>query len=260
MSEVTFQDIKKAYVTKTVATSINLCYSGKEVFVKPLRMKDKKEFLKCIEQENDDLLDVLIDNIIERYVSNSEGDPIDAKSLVDQERHQVLMQIRKISTQQEIVKIDHVCPKCKVLNNNVLFPLANINIIHYSGDADKPISVKNDEITFTPKLLTRGEDIDVEKFIAEKKPTTNIEKEFIRLASTVKEIQLSIDDVVRTYKPTLAERVEFVESLSFDDFEKIRLYFVNMGLFGMQLKFDFKCVSCGHASNSEAKIINFFIK
>ena len=95
----------------------------------------------------------------------------------------------------------------------------------------------------------------------EKKIDTKVEKEFIYLASTVKELYLNADDITRKYTPKIAERVEFIENLVFDDFDKIREYFSKCAEFGLSLQFNFKCTECEYKNEKEeAKIVNFFIK
>jgi predicted kinase len=263
MDDISYQDIKRAYVSKVNAAKTTLCYSGKYVYVRPIKMKDKKEFLKLMEKENNELLDAFIDNLIEKYVSTGDDTPIDAKTLVDQERHQLLMVIRQLSTTQESIQIDHVCPKCKVLNKNIQFDLTNIIINSFSVPAgyENTLESKNGNVKFSVGLLTRGEIIEIEKHITDKSIDTKVEKDFVYLASTIKEMYLKIDDIERKYIPTIPERIEFVENLSFDDFDKIRKFFEACGSFGLSLGFKFKCTDCDYKNEKEeAKIVNFFIK
>jgi len=264
MPEISFQDIKRAYAlaAKAAPTHTSLCYSGKPVTVRPLKMKDKKEFLKVLEKDDDVLIDSCIDSLIEKYVSDSKDDPITAASLVDQERHQLLMTIRRASTNEESVNISHVCPQCKTNIRNVTFDLKNVIINNFkkSDGADDMIVSKNGSIKFTVGILTRGEMVEIEKFIKSKELASKVEKEFVYLASTVKEIYLVVDDIEKKISPSVAERVEFVESLSFDDFDKIRNYFDSIGSYGLSLGFAFECPTCKYKNDKEeAKIVSFFI-
>jgi hypothetical protein len=255
MSEISFQDIKRAYAmsAKAAPTNTTLCYGGKSVVVRPLKMKDKKEFLKVLEKDNDDLIDACIDSLIEKYVMDDNDEPIAAKTLVDQERHQLLMLIRRASTSQESVNISHVCPKCKTNVTNITFDLKNVVIRNFKkpdGFSDMIVS-KNDSIKFSIGILTRGDTVEIEKYV---------EKEFVYLASTVKEIYLVVDDIEKKFSPSISERVEFIESLSFDDFDKIRKYFDATGSYGLSLGFAFECPSCKFKNEKEeAKIVSFFI-
>jgi hypothetical protein len=263
MADISYQDIKKAYVDKATPAKTTLCYSGKCVFVRPIKMKDKKEFLKLMEKENDELLDTFIDNLIEKYVSTGDDMPVVAKTLVDQERHQLLMVIRQLSTTQESVLIDHVCPKCKVLNKNIQFDLKNIIINNFTvpDGCENTLESKNGNVKFVVGLLSRGEIIEIEEYIKNKSIDTKVEKDFVYLASTVKEMYLKMDDLERRYCPTINERIEFVENLSFDDFDKIRKFFEACGSFGLSLGFKFACTDCEYKNDKEeAKIANFFIK
>ena len=264
MSEISFQDIKRAYAmsAKAAPTNTKLCYSGKPVVVRPLKMKDKKEFLKVLEKDNDDLIDACIDSLIEKYAMDDNDEPVRASSLVDQERHQLLMLIRRASTNQESVNISHVCPKCKTNVQNITFDLKNVVINNFKkpdGLSDMIVS-KNDSIKFNIGILTRGDTVEIEKYIESKGLDTKVEKEFVYLASTVKEIYLVVDDIEKKFTPSIAERVEFIESLSFDDFDKIRKYFDATGSYGLSLGFVFECPSCKFKNDKEeAKIVSFFI-
>jgi hypothetical protein len=264
MSEISFQDIKRAYAmsAKAAPTQTTLCYSGKPVVVRPLKMRDKKEFLKVLEKDDDVLIDTCIDSLIEKYVADDNDNPVTAASLVDQERHQLLMLIRRASTTQESVEISHVCPQCKTNTRNIVFDLKNVIVNNFKkpdGLTDMIVS-KNDSIKFTVGILTRGETVEIEKFIQSKSFDTKVEKEFVYLASTVKEIYLVVDDIEKKVLPSIAERVEFVESLSFDDFDKIKKYFDSTGPYGLLLQFAFDCPTCKYKNDKEeAKIVSFFI-
>jgi hypothetical protein len=263
MSEITLQDIKKAYFTKANVIKTKLCYSDREVYIRQIKFKDKKDFLKILEQEDDNLLDPFVDSLIERYVADENSNPIKSTSLVDEERHQLLMYIRKAATLHESVDIDHVCPKCKVLNTQIKFPLENIKVINFKkpDGFDDVIVSKSGDVKFQISHLTRGDIVEIEKYIKDKGITTKIEKEFVFLASTVKELYITTDDISRKYIPNISDRVEFVENLVFDDFDKIKSYFSKADNFGVQLQFNFKCTDCDYSNETEeAKIVNFFIK
>jgi len=262
MSEITFQDIKKAYFTKASTSQVELCYSGRVVNVKQIKMKDKKEFLKYLEKEDDKLIDSFIDSLIERCVSDSADQQIVATKLVDKERHQLIMKIRMMSTMGDTADIDHTCPKCKK-TVSVKFPTENIITTSFKKpeEFDDIIISKNESVKFKIEPLCRADIIEIEKYIDDKKFDTDIEKEFVYLASTVKEIYLVMDDISSKYTPSISERVDFTENLSFDDFDKIKNFFASIGNYGISLNFDFTCPNCGFKSDKEeAKIVDFFIK
>lgn len=263
MSEITFQDIKKAYHTQATTSEVTLCYSGDVVNVKQIKMRDKKEFLKYLEKEDDKLIDTFIDQLLERYVSDDKGEPINAMSLVDRERNQLLMKIRALSTIHDTAEIPHICPKCNA-TVTVQFPLASMVVTNYSNPdgLEDVIVSKNGSVKFKIGNLTRGNVIEINKYIESKQFDTDVEKEFVFLASTVKEIYINTDDIVTPpFKPTIQERIDFVENLSFDDFDKIKNYFANVKDYGVSLSFEFKCSKCDFKSaKEEAKLVDFFIE
>lgn len=263
MSDITFQDIKKAYAQKATPVQIKLCYSEKEVNLRPIRMKDKKDFLKVLESTNDTQIDTYIDKLIKTYVSDSEENPLEPASLVDEERRQLLVWLRRISTHAETVNIDHVCPKCNALKEDIVFPLTNIVVEYFKKpeDAENLIETKGGNVKFLIGQLTRQENLDINNYYTEAKIESSVEKEFITLAATIKEIYIVMDDISRKHVPSIAERVEFLGNLSLDDFEKINTYFSKCTPFGPKMVFDFKCSACDYANNKEeVKIVDFFIK
>jgi hypothetical protein len=263
MADITMQDIKKAYASKANTIEVELCYSGKKVLLRPIKMKDKKEFLKVLESEKNEQIDTFIDKLIERYVADVNEEPVSASHLVDEERRQLLMCLRKISTTATHVGVDHVCPECGELNENVQFALEGAIVENFKkpDDVDNLIDASNGNVKFLVSQLTRQDNIDIDKYITEAKITSDVEKEFITLASTVKELYLNMDDVSRKFTPSIKERQEFVEGLSIDDFEKLKNYFVKCSPFGPKLVFNFKCTKCEYKNEKEeAKIVDFFIK
>ena len=262
MADITFQDIKKAYHTQASSSNVTLCYSGKTVKVRQIKMKDKKEFLKYLEKDDDELIDSCIDSLIERYVTSEDGDPIDARKLVDKERHQLLMKIRTLSSNQEEAEIDHICPKCEEIST-IKFPLNTIEVINYKkpDGYDDVITSKNGGVRFKIGNLTRENVVDIEKYIKDKNLDTDVEKEFVYLAGTIKEIYVNIDDVSSSkFVPSVIECVEFLENVSFDDFDKVKNYFANTKDYGLNLKINFTC-KCGYKNEKEeVKIADFFTK
>lgn len=262
MTDINFNDIKKAYLLKIAAKPITLCYSGKKVNVKGIKIKDKKEFLKVLESENEENIDTFIDKLIEKYCFDDDDNLIDASKLIEQERQQILIEIRKNSTESDTAKVDHVCPACNKLNTGIDFNFSNITQVEYKENAEvsNTISSKNGNVKFELGFLNRRDNIDIIKYIKDKGIESQIEKDFIYLASTVKQLYVSLDDVTRKYNPSVSERVDFVENLTFDDFEKIKGYFAKVQDFGVKLGFDFECKMCGHKAKEEVKFVDFFIK
>jgi hypothetical protein len=261
MPDINISDIKKAYLTKAAPKPITLCYSGKEILIRPIRIKDKKEFLKILENSDEAAIDTFADKLIEKYAADSDENPIDSKKLVDQERQQILIEIRKNSTEFDHATIDHVCPSCGKTNVDVKFPFTNIITKNFKEpEHANTIVSKNGDVSFSVGLLMRGDSVEIEKYIKENKVTSEVEKNFIFLASTIKSIVVSIDDVKKEVTPTIKERVEFAETLTLDDFERIKDYFAEMDGFGTVLELDFKCLHCQHESKEEVKFVNFFIK
>jgi hypothetical protein len=261
MSDINMSDIKKAYLTKAAPKPVTLCYSGKEILLRPIKIRDKKEFLKVLEGSDETAIDAFADKLIEKYAATDDEVPIDAKKLVDQERQQILTEIRKNSTEFDYASIDHVCSACGKTNVDVKFPFTNITTKFFKEPEQTNVIVsKNGDVSFAVGLLSRGDNLEIEKYIKDSKVTSEVEKNFIFLASTIKAITVSIDDVKKEVTPSIKERVEFAESLTLDDFERIKNYFAQIKGFGTFLEMDFTCVHCQQQSKDEVKFIDFFIK
>lgn len=261
MSDISFQDIKKAYFDKAQKEIVQLCYSGKSIQIKPLKIKDKKEFLKYIEQDDKDALDNFIDQLIEKYTLDINEEPIVAKDLVEEEREQILMLLRKISSDIEVMDVDHICPACKQINTNIKFNFSNVHVDYFKKPEgmDDLLEVGNKRIKFQIAKLTRKDILDVNDYINKNSIKSKVEKEFIYLAATIKEIYLVIDDIEKKYIPKTEEKVKFVEDLKFDDFNKIKEYFEKTVKFGVKANFDFKCIHCQYEGKEEVSLANFFI-
>jgi uncharacterized protein YktA (UPF0223 family) len=260
MSDITLDDIRKVYYSKPNKAEITLCYSGKKAIVRALKMKDKKEILKTFEKDGGKSLDLCVDNIIEKYSEEEDGTPINAKELVEEEREQIFLAIRRNSTQNDNITINHVCPKCNKMKE-VEFPFENIKTTQFvkpESPSDKIISSKGD-IEFTLSQLTRGDVLEIDEYIKKNEIKDDVEQQFIRVAATIKSITIFKDDVGQSKIPTLKERIEFIDILELDDFEKIAPYFKACPKFGSTLNFSFTC-ECGYKSEKEeADLSNFFI-
>jgi hypothetical protein len=260
MGDISIQDIKKAYFTKSSSVTEVLCFSGEKVSVKPIKIKDKKNFLKLLEQENNVEVDKFIDDLIERYVSNENGDPIKANSLMDDERYQLLICIRRASTSADTILITHKCSECEHVNTDISYKFSDIVVKNYEKNTstDDTITNKNESVKFTIGHLNRGELLVADKYISDKKIDTKIEKQFVYYAAAIKDITLIIDDISNKFIPKMDEKVEFLENLSFDDFNKIKRFFTSSPSYGLTLPLNFTCSNCKSTLDKEAKIVNFF--
>lgn len=264
MSDITLDDIKKAYYTKPNNVKLTLCYSGRNVLIRQMKMKDKKEILKTFDKDNDEeIIDTCIDKIIEKYVEDDESNQIKPGSLLEEERQQLFMELRKNATSSEFMTITRNCPKCNHAQV-VKFPFSGIittNYVKPENISDVIVS-QNGNVSITIGHLNRSDIIETRKYIKDNNIISDVDKQFISIASSIKQIDVRENDVNRTHIPTLVEKLTFLDNMVLDDFEKIAPYFKGTPYFGSKAKFNFKCENkdCNFAKeDEEVQLVDFFI-
>ncbi len=252
-------DLKKVYATKSAPENvIKLCYSQKEVFVKPLKIKDKKEVLKSIETKNEIVINKALDDIIEKYAEYADGSNFDVNKLTSQERYQLLVHIR-VSAAGTTAKIAHECPTCGAVNKDITYDLTNMFVKNYTApESGDEIVLANGSIKIKLSPMTREKEIEIERIIKKNKLNSASEKNFALMAGVIRAITMSQDDIESDVKLTTEEMIDFFENLPANELDKILEYFKGTD-FGVKMPFDFKCEKCAHESSEEVNIAVFFI-
>lgn len=252
-------DLKKLYATSSNAeNSTKLCYSQKEVLIKPMKVKDKKEVLKAIESKKENLINKALDNIIEKYVEPVDGSEFEVAKLTTQERHQILVHIR-VAAAGDTAKIVHECPNCRHLNKYIEFNLNSLYIQPYKEpNTGNTIDVLNGAIRIHLNPINRETEMQIESYIKRNKIETTSEKNFALMAGVIGKVEMNQDDFIGEVKMSIDEKIEFFENLSSTEFDKITDYFKQID-FGVKMPFDFKCEKCGHEEEQEVDVAVFFI-
>ena len=258
--KLSFAEIRKSIVSLGDTKNINLCYSDVPVTIKQLKMKDKKDLLKAVESEDKQVINKAIDVIIEKYSSLANDEPVSAKSLVEEERQQILVEIKKISSFDSIFKTDLTCDNCKKETENVEVKYEDIKCTSFGSDKATEIETSNGKASIKIGHLTREDHINIGKYIKDKKMEVKTDINYIYLASSKKSVIVSIDDMSNTVElPTIDEKIQLLDGLVVSDVEKISNYFNSCPEFGPSIKMKFKCKHCGHENDQEASILNFFM-
>lgn len=264
MSNISVADLKKIYLQSTTASQmeIELCYSRKNILVKPLKVKDKKELLKAIESKNEILVNSMLDNIITKYVEMQDGSDFDPKSLTTQERQQILVYIRVANGDDEC-KVAHQCPKCEHVNKNISFKTDNLNLKFYEGDRENTmVEINNEGVKFVFELgvVTRKDEMDGEEYIKKEKLKSMTDRQFAILATVIKRafIKVGTDDPQEVEFKNIGDKVSFIENMKASDLKVITNYVESLD-FGVTLPFSFKCTNCEYESNEEVNVAVFFI-
>jgi hypothetical protein len=252
-------DLKKAYATKSSPeNAVKLCYTQKEVFVRPLKIKDKKEILKAIESKNETIINKALDEVIEKYVEYSDGSNFNVSTLTSQERFQLLVHIR-VSAAGTTAKIAHECPKCGHVNKDITYDLTSMYVKNYTKpETGDSISLANGNIKIKLGPMTRDKEIEIEKYVKKAKIATTAEKNFALMAGVIKSITMLQDDIENEVKLSLDETIDFFENLPAIELDKLLDYFKSTD-FGVKMPFEFKCEQCNHEGEEEVNIAVFFI-
>jgi hypothetical protein len=254
-------DLKKLLATKSSPENVvKLCYSQREVYIKPIKIKDKKEILKSIETKNEVVINKAFDDILEKFVEAVDGQEFTIGELTTQERQQLLVHI-KVAASGTNANIMHECPACGEVNQNIKYDLSKMFIKNYvKPDTGEEIIISTLSGTIKVQLgpITRNKEIEIEKHIKRNKITQTTEKNFAMMAAAIKSISIVQDDIETEVSMTMDELIDIFDSLPEKELEKIMNYFKSSD-FGAKMPFDFKCQKCGHESEQEVNATVFFI-
>lgn len=257
-------DLKKQIAITTNTNSpdleITLCYSGRNVLVKPLKVKEKKELLKSLESKNEILINRVLDDIIESYVIPADGNEFNHKELPTQERHQILVYIRAANGDEK-AKIAHQCPKCEKVTRDIEYSISKESYVkNYEEPKDgKVIKICNGKVELHYDVVFRHEEMAVEEYIKKNKLKTRSEHQFAMIAACIKEIIFDNNgSPLRVDIKSFDDKMSFIEDLDTKEFTVITNA-INSLDFGVKMPFDFKCEHCDYESKEEVNVTVFFI-
>lgn len=264
-NKFTLADLKKHIALNANSHSpdleITLCYSGRHVLVKPLKVKEKKELLKSLESKNEILINKVLDDIIEQYVVTTDSSDFNPKELPTQERHQILIYIRAANG-DETAKIAHQCPKCEKVTRDIPY---SINKDSYVKNFEEPkngkiVTICNGNVEIHYDVIFRFEEMRVEEYIKEKKLKTTSERQFAMVAASIKQIYFLNDsgEKIKVEVTNIADKLAFIEELDTKEFNAISSAIGSLD-FGIKMPFDFKCSECDYSSKEEVNATVFFI-
>ena len=204
------KDLKKLYASNSSPeTTVKLCYSQKEVGIRPMKVKDKKEILKAIESKKENIINKALDNIIEKYVEPVDESDFDIGDLTSPERHQILVHIR-VAAAGDTAKIVHECPACAHVNTEIEYNLNDMYVQNYEEpETGNILKVAGGAITLHLGPMTRQNEIQVENYLKRKKIQTAAEKNFALMAGVIRKVEMSQDDITAEVKLDIEEKIDF---------------------------------------------------
>lgn len=226
--------------------------SKKVVKYRPLKTKNLKRFLTVddslgsIENAIDDVLqDCILDSTEETNV----------EKLFLQDRFFLLMEIRKKSKGSKY-KFEYTCSKCQSQSVQEV-NLDNMKVKEPSV-YEEEVRI-NENIALVITLLTRGDQKEATRLAnnfnaqSEFMAVTIMDSAMITHAMGIKKIITpeGIDE------PSISDKVEFVNELSPQEYEKIRGWYDDKD-FGVEMKYNIKCPHCLAEQYVEVPMDNFF--
>lgn len=248
-------DLKNMYATSQQSAphqEVILCYSKVPVYIKPLKVKDKKDILRSIETKNDNLLNRTLNEIIEKYVDFRNGKPVKTENLTQKEKEQILVYIRLASSDgKEDIKIVHQCPECQKYTKDIPFSIDNIDIVEFNHEKESVIHICDGKIEIQMGPVTIKDETEIERVAKKTGLKTVSDKQLLTVAALIKSIKGAVE-------LTLEEKLSFIDGLDVGDLKRLTDYVSDYD-FGIKLPFEFKCEHCEYSGKEEVNSAVFFM-
>lgn len=261
-TSISVDQLKNIYNTTgdTPDSKIDLCYCKRSVFIKPLKVKDKKDLLKSIESKNEDIVNKKLDEIIVKYVEPEDGGNLDYDNLTSNERQQILVYIR-VAAGGNSAKIVHECPNCGMVNKNIEYDLDDMYLKEFDVNEDDmtiPIGKGNIKIELAP--ITRRIEKQIDRYVKNNKIKAMTEKQMCLVAGHIKDVWIDTDDGEQKVDfKNIEEKINFFDGLNGVDATNV-MEIMNKCLdFGIKMPFSFKCEKCEYEAEEEVNVAAFFI-
>ncbi len=253
--------------------------NGEKVVYKPVTTGQLKKVLMFETSKDPDVMEKALDEIINECVVKPEN--FDAESLYLQDRFYLLLEIRK-ATKGSRYTFESVCTSCSSQTQQVLnlssLPIVKLDIAPHKKPVKKLGKIRevtdepkeeesvsdwnvikiNKDISVRVKITTRKMQRDVLDLINRETDLTDMQKmakmSTLLYAEAIEEI---ITPVGIDKDLSLEERSEFIDSLLEKDIELISDWF-EKHKFGVEFKFDIKCLHCGYKEVKEIPLESFF--
>ena len=210
--------------------SVTIPSLNEEIRIRPFVVKEEKVLLIAMESNDPKQIAMAI---IDTIVSCTEG-KIDPNKLTSYDVEYIFMQIRCKSV-GETTDIRLKCKECESENDVTV----NINEIKINTEVpDKRIQL-TDKITIEMKMPTYLEIAGNDKIVS--KSTTTMDQIFGIICQSIdcvmtEEERFSFRDIKHE------EQIEFIESMSREQFDKVRVYMESQPM--LRHKIEFECQSC----------------
>lgn len=270
MSSLSFKDFKKSIVINNnkdaPQASVELPSNRAKALIRPMKVKDQKDFLKALEKRDEFLINEAFDKILSSCVITVDDAPFDNDLICIQDRMFLLIKIKELSSGSKI-SIPHVFTdnEGKEKSQQIEVDMSTFKIIYKDSEVSKAIFINPDtKLILGPS--TRKNEKDLEKWIKTKAVSKDslVERRFSAYATLIKEIWFRTTDdkgVSSEFEPvtiSFDEKVEFVIDVCTDkDLKKFEEY-------AKELDFGIKLIVPVHVpgydnEDEEVNLISFFI-
>lgn len=268
-----FADIKKKIALERASTagvgqaSVSLPSNGDKVIIRPMKVKEQKEFLKAFEKQDEFLINEAFDKILESCVESVNGELYDGDNICVQDRIFLLIKIRQLTSGDKI-KIAHVIgdtdEKGKNKVEQVEIDLTTLKVDTFEGD-----NIQGEiEVSSTIKVIlgpvTRKTEKQLEAWIKKKNAKDSlIDRRYAAYASLIKQI-LQKNEETGAYEKvdaTFDQLVEFITDVCTEkEIKKIEEYAGKLD-FGIRLSHPVSSKDGTYNNEKEElSLLSFFIQ
>jgi hypothetical protein len=232
--------------------NVELPLSKKKIRYRPFLVKEEKLLMMTMESE--DLKAVT--TTIKQIANNCILDEVDVDHLPVTDIEFLFLQLRARSV-SEVVELNYKCNNIVTDDEDKEKTCGHLVKVNFNLFDVKPIYDENhtNKIEFTPELGVVMKYPTFES-VEEIENTEDIEKGFSILNACIDYIY-DAENIYYVKDVPKQELDEFVDSMTREQFEKIKVFFDTMPK--LKKKVDFKCDKCGYSENIEIEgIQNFF--
>lgn len=231
--------------------TVTLPGSKEEVKIRPLTTNQVKKLL-VYENETDPIIgEQILDDIIRFCVID---ETFDIGGLYLQDRYFLFIEIRKFS-KGSLHTFEMICPQCKSQSIQKI-NLDDLKVINLEEDKiEKTLTILN-VLKLNMGFIKRKDQIEAYKTIKKGLSTSkkHVEMGLANMALSIQSIETP-DGIDENLGVDL--KMEFVGSLPTLEYEKLKAWFTEND-FGIDLTITKKCPHCGHESNDNMPLTNFF--
>ena len=217
--------------------------TGESITYRPYVVREEKILLIALESQDESAVEKAVINIIKECVES----PINVKNLTTFDVEFIFVTLRSKSV-GEGIKVNPSCTKCEA-SNEVKINLENVNVTNIEDAVDKHIKL-TDDISIDLKWQTMNDRLsDAQR----KTETEAVINTIVKSIETI----YSGEDIFAAKDSKATDLLDFVESLSTDQFNTIVGVIAKQPMLSYKLEFD--CKDCGEHNERELSgLVDFF--